>query len=216
MFNVWDLRTIWLKILFFGRSGLSSSVFEKPLISYSCISFMKYHALRSFCINLLCFSKIWFFQIFDRSNLLLNQLKLRLKFWFVSAWLDRCSIDAGSIECNFQSIESVCRSIKNRSKSFLKYEIFTCSSIFKIFQKALSFSLRPIQIQSQFFVVFPQIFFKFFCLLAPVRPFYPFFFGLISFFQAFKNRYGERTGKWANYRFSGRAGVQSMVEPVTS
>ena len=47
--------------LVFGRSGLNSSVFEKLLISYSCILFMKYCALRSFCIKLLCFSKIWFF-----------------------------------------------------------------------------------------------------------------------------------------------------------
>ena len=44
--------------LVFGRSGLSSNVFEKLLISYSCISFMKYHALRSFYTNFLCFSKI--------------------------------------------------------------------------------------------------------------------------------------------------------------
>ena len=170
------MRTIWLKILFFGRSGLSSSVFEKLLVSYSCISFMKYHALRSFCINLLCFSKFWFFQIFDRSNLLLDRSKLRLKFWFVSAWLDQCLIDAGSIECNFRSIECNFRSIeyvfrsieyvfwliKNRSESFLNHEIFTCSSIFKFFQKALSLSLWPIQIQSQFFVVFSQIFLKVF------------------------------------------------------
>ena len=47
--------------LVFGRFGLNSSVFEKLLISYSCILFMKYCALRSFCIKLLCFSKIWFF-----------------------------------------------------------------------------------------------------------------------------------------------------------
>ena len=39
----------------FGRFELNSSVFEKLLISYSCISFMKYCALRSFCIKLLYF-----------------------------------------------------------------------------------------------------------------------------------------------------------------
>ena len=44
-----------------GRFGLNSSFLKKLLISYSCISFMKYCALRSFCIKLLCFSKIWFF-----------------------------------------------------------------------------------------------------------------------------------------------------------
>ena len=47
--------------LVFGRSRLNSSVFENFLISYSCNSFMKYCVLRSFCIKLLCFSKIWFF-----------------------------------------------------------------------------------------------------------------------------------------------------------
>ena len=64
----------------FGRSGLNSSVFEKLFVSYSCIFFLKQCALRSFCIKMLCFSKIWFFQTFDRSNLFFNQSKLRLKF----------------------------------------------------------------------------------------------------------------------------------------
>ena len=64
----------------FGRSGLNSSVSEKILISYSCISFIKQCALRSFCIKMLRLSKIWFFQTFDRLNLFFNQSKLRLKF----------------------------------------------------------------------------------------------------------------------------------------
>ena len=38
----------------FGRFGLNLSVFEKLLISYSCISFMKYYALRCSYI------KVWF------------------------------------------------------------------------------------------------------------------------------------------------------------
>ena len=46
--------------LLFGRSGLNSSVFEKLFNSYSCILFIIQCALRSFCINLLCFSKIHF------------------------------------------------------------------------------------------------------------------------------------------------------------
>ena len=60
-FNVWSFGDKLVEKLVFGRSGLNSSVFEKLLISYSCILFMKYCALRSFCIKLLCFSKIWFF-----------------------------------------------------------------------------------------------------------------------------------------------------------
>ena len=138
---------------------------------------------------MLCFSKIWFFQIFDRSNLLLDWSKLQLKIWFESAWLDRCSIVAGLIECNFQSIKSIFQSIENRSESFLKHTIFTCSSLFKTFQKALSLSLWPIQIQSQFFCHFPLNLSQGFCRLALVRPFYPFFFGLISFFMHLKGKF---------------------------
>ena len=62
MFKVWDLRTNWLKNLFLENLGwIQVYVFEKLLFSYSCISFMKYCALRSFYIKLFCFSKSWFF-----------------------------------------------------------------------------------------------------------------------------------------------------------
>ena len=63
--------------LVFGRSGLNISVFEKLFISYSCILFVKQCALRSFYIKMLYFSKIYFFQIFDQSILLLDRLKMR-------------------------------------------------------------------------------------------------------------------------------------------
>ena len=148
--------------LVFERSRLNSCVLEKVLISYACISFIKHYALRSFCIKLLYFSKFWFFQIFNRSNLLLNRLKLRLKIWFESTWLDHCSIDAGSIEYVFRSIEPIFWPIENRSKSFLKHEIFTCSSLFQKFWKNFSYSFRLIQIHYQFFVIFPQMFLKVF------------------------------------------------------
>ena len=95
------------------------------------------------------------------------------------------SIDAGSIECNFRSIE-------NRLESFLKHEIFICSSLFKIFQNALSLSLslQPIHIQSNFFCCFRSIFLKGFCLLASVRLFFPSFFSFFFFFlHAFKGEF---------------------------
>ena len=128
----------------FWRSGLKSRVFEKLFISYSCILFIKHCALKTLCTKMLCFSKIWFFQIFNRSNLLLNRLKLRLKIWFESTLLDHCSIDAGSIEYVFQSIEPIFRPIENWSKRFLKHEIFTCSSLFQKFWKNFSYSFRLI------------------------------------------------------------------------
>ena len=94
--------------LVFGRSGLNSSVFEKLLISYSCISFMKYYALRSFLHKIALFFKNTFFLDFrsleslstDRNcdknfglNLLgsigiqsmLNRPKLK-NFQFLSFW----------------------------------------------------------------------------------------------------------------------------------
>ena len=60
---VWSLRfkEILIENLIFGRSGFNISVFEKHFISYSCILFIIYCALRSFCIKMLCFSKIYFF-----------------------------------------------------------------------------------------------------------------------------------------------------------
>ena len=61
VFNDWDLRSNCLKNLFLEDLGWIQVFFEKLLISYSCISFMKYCALRSFYIKLLCFSKFWFF-----------------------------------------------------------------------------------------------------------------------------------------------------------
>ena len=117
MFELWG-QIDWKS--FFGRSGLNSNVFEKLYISYSCILFIKQCALRSFYIKMLCFSKNLFFQIFNRSNLLLDRSKMRLKFWIQFSWHDRCSIGAGSIEIDFRLIQSNFRPIKNWSKSFLK------------------------------------------------------------------------------------------------
>ena len=146
----------------FGKSRFNTTVFEKHFISYSCILFIKYYALRSFCIKLLCFSKNCIFQIFDRSNLLLDRSKMRLKFWFEPDRFDRCSIAFGSIECNFRSIKSYFRSIENRIESFLKPWVFTCSITFKLFQNLFSLSLRSVKASNQFFVVFPHTFCKVF------------------------------------------------------
>ena len=86
----------------FGRSGLNSSVFEKLFVSYSCIFLIiKQCVLRSFYIKMLCFSKIWFFQTFDRSNLFFDQSKLRLKF-LVWVYLTRLMFNRFSIDRNWK------------------------------------------------------------------------------------------------------------------
>ena len=91
------------------------------------------------------------------------------------------------IECDFRSIKPVFQLIENRLESFLKHKLFTCSSLFQNFSKSfLALSLRPIQRKCFFFFCrFPLNFSQGFCRLAPVRPFYPFFFSLISFFIHF-------------------------------
>ena len=93
-------RQIGWKNLFLEDLGWIQVFFEKLLISYSCISFMKYCVLRSFCIKLLCFSKKknhFSRFLIDRSCFLTDR-NCDKNFWFESAWLDWHSIDAPSIE----------------------------------------------------------------------------------------------------------------------
>ena len=85
----------------FGKSRLNSSVFEKLFVSYSCIFFIKQCVLRSFCIKMLCFSKIWFFHTFDQSNLFFDQSKLWLKF-LIRVYLTRLMFDQFSIDRNWK------------------------------------------------------------------------------------------------------------------
>ena len=42
----------WIENLDVGKTGFKTCVFEKHFISYSCILFIKFNALRSFCKNL--------------------------------------------------------------------------------------------------------------------------------------------------------------------
>ena len=79
MFNVCVFEDILIKKIVFGKSGLNFSVFEKLLISYSCISFMKHYALRSFFIKLLCFSKNLIFSDFRSIEFLFRQIKIVIK-----------------------------------------------------------------------------------------------------------------------------------------
>ena len=131
----------------------------------------------------------FFFQILDRSNMLLDLSKLWLKIWFESAWLDCYSIDARSIECDFRLI-LIFRPIENRSESFFLKNISFSRVLhyFKTFQKLFG-SLSSTNPTQANFCCFPSIFSQGFCLLAPVRSFYPFFFSLISFFMHLRDSF---------------------------
>ena len=73
--------------LVFGRSGLNSSVFEKLLISYSCISFMKYYALRSFLHKIALFFKNLFFLDFRSIEPVFWSIEIAIKnFQFLIFW----------------------------------------------------------------------------------------------------------------------------------
>ena len=130
--------------LIFEKSRFKTSVFEEHFISYSCILFIKYYALRSFCINLLCFSKNCVFQIFDQLNLFLDWSKMRLKFRFEFARFDRCSIGSGSIEGIFDQLNLIFDQSKIAWRVFLK--TFSFSRVQTLFQtfKALSLSTRSV------------------------------------------------------------------------
>ena len=56
VFEAWEFKENCLKILFLGN-WVQNKCFWKSFISYSCILFTKYYALKSFCTKLLCFSK---------------------------------------------------------------------------------------------------------------------------------------------------------------
>ena len=136
----------------------------------------------SFCIKFLCFSKNCVFHIFDRSNLLLDWSKMRLKFWFEPDHFDSCSIAFRSIECNFQSIKCNFWSIENRIESFLKtlsfhvfYHFWTFSNtFFSLFDWSRS--------QSNFLSFSFEIFARFFSSKAG-QTLLPFLFHLFSVFM---------------------------------
>ena len=120
-----------VKKLVFGRSGLNSNVFEKLLISYSCISFIKYCALRSFYIKLLCFSKSHFSRFsIDRSCCLTDwncdkNFGLNLPS---SIGAQLIEFNFRSIEANFQPIEFWSVSVLKRSFSHVLHTIQTFSN----------------------------------------------------------------------------------------
>ena len=87
-FCVWEFKGKMFENLNFEKTGFKTYVLEKHFISYSCILFIIFNALRSFFKNQVIFSKMMFFQNFNLSNLFFDQSKLRLKF-FVSLCLFR-------------------------------------------------------------------------------------------------------------------------------
>ena len=83
IFCIWEFKGRMFENLNFGKTGFKTCILEKHFISYSCILFIIFNALRSFFKNHIIFSKMLFFQNFDWFNPFFDQSKLHLKF-FVS------------------------------------------------------------------------------------------------------------------------------------
>ena len=201
VFEVWEFKEKLIENFIFRRSGFHTSVFEKHLILYTCILFIKYHALRSLCIKLLYFSKFCIFQIFDRWNLFLDRSKLRLKLWFESVWFDRCSIATGLIKCNFRSIDYIFRSIESSLEFFKNISFSRAVSLFKLFQKFF-FSLSLIDWDSkQDFLSFSLKNFQGFLSCNTRKTSLPLLFQLFSCLMHFFMQFGENFEPMENWGF---------------
>ena len=99
----------------FGRYGLNFNVFEKLLISYSCISFLKYYALRSFLHKIALFFKNLFFPDFWLIEPVFRSIEIAIKIFGLSL---PDSIDVRSILDRSQ--------LENFQFLFFDQNIFSC------------------------------------------------------------------------------------------
>ena len=136
-----------MKILNFGKTGFKTCVFEKHFISYSCILFLKFNDLTSFCTKLVCFKKkIKKFPEFRSIEPVFRSIETAIKIFGLLLFV---SIDTQLIlgqSKHFRSIEPNFRSIENRIESFLKNLSFTCSTYFSnTHTHTFSLSLRSVK-----------------------------------------------------------------------
>ena len=142
---------------------------EEHFISYSCIFISYIQCFDASFQKSSYFSKKLFFQNFDWSNLIFDQLKSCLKN-SVSLWLVRL-------------IEPVFRSIEHCVSSFLKNNALTDSNTFSKPFSNFYLSLRLGRLHRRFFVVFNLLFARFFSHKAG-KTFIPVLLFLFSWFHA--------------------------------
>ena len=162
----------------FGKTRFKTSVFEKHFISYSCILFIKYYALRSFCIKLLCFScfsKKLVFPEFRSTEPVSRLIEIAIKSlvwlcvfqsmlnWF---WINRR---------HFRSIKPIFSINQKSYREFLKPLFPHVFFPIQTFFKTRSLSIRSVYGSKKFFCRLPPNFLQGFSPLRSVRPFYPSF-----------------------------------------
>ena len=167
-----------------GKLGSKLVFFEKHFISYACILFIKFNALRSFYTKLLCFFKNLFFPEFWSIKLIFRSIEIAIKNFGQPLF---ASIDAQLIldhqSKHFRSIKPNFRSIENCIKSFFKT---LDSHVFKHFFKKFSnsFSLCPIsQDSNQDFLSFSSVLFARFFFAKAGKTFLPFLLHLFTYFM---------------------------------
>ena len=152
MFENWG-QIDWKFI--FGRSGLNSWVFEKLFILYSCILFIKYYALGSFCIKMLYFSKNLIFPDFRSIELVARSIKIAIKN-LVWICLARLVLDQSNVIFDRSNLffDQSKIGLKVFFKSFFSHVPFTTSKFSKAFLTLFDRS----RFKASFFVVFPHFF----------------------------------------------------------
>ena len=179
---MFEILRVWIENLNFGKIGFKTCVFEKHFISYSCTWFIKFNALRSFCIILLCFSKKLIFPEFRLIEIVFRSIKIAIKSVCESLFV---SIGAQLVLDQlkyFRPIESIFRSIENRVENFQKL-IFTCSnSLFQKFFNFFSLYTTWSRLQSDF-LSFSTILFARFLSPKAGKTFIPFLLHLFSLFM---------------------------------
>ena len=131
----------WVENLNVRKARFKTCVFEKHFISYSCILFIKFNALRSLYTKLLCFFKNLFFSKIRSIEPIFRSIEIAIKNFSQPLSV---SIDAQLIldqSKHFRLIKTYFRSIKNRIESFLKHLILTCSNTFSKNFQTLSLSI---------------------------------------------------------------------------
>ena len=173
-FEVWNFRTNWLKFLFL-ENRVKFKGFWKTF----------HLILMHFIHKILCFEELlhWnalFFKklIFPKFRLIkpiarLIKIAIKNLVWIC---LTRLMLDRSNVI--FDRSNLIFDYLKIVQRVFLKHKFFMCSSLFQTFSKTFWLSLSSTGPSQAEFCCFPSNFFKGFCLLAPVRPFYPSFFCL--------------------------------------
>ena len=119
--------------------------------------------------------------------------------WLARSLLDWCWIDRICFSIDRTYFLTDWKSIREFFKTWDFHMFFTIS---KVFKKLFSLS-STVPDSLSIFCCFPSNFSQGFCRLALVRPFYPIFFGLMSFFMHFREIFGPNSfwGFWCLWCF---------------